>query len=56
VFPLPVVEGRVADAELAAELGDRGTVPGLPERLGDLLVGVSGLLRRRPSRTERTAL
>jgi len=37
---------NVALSYLAAELGDRSALLRLPERLGDPLVGVSGLLRQ----------
>lgn len=45
---LPVVERRLADRELSAELGYGGTLFGLPEHLRDLLVGISGFFMDDP--------
>ena len=38
---LPRIEGGVTDAELPAEIADRGTTLGLPDGLDDLLFGES---------------
>jgi Transposase len=45
---LPGVEGRLTDAELAADLGGGGALLGLTQRLGDLLLGEPRLLHRDP--------
>ena len=45
---LPAVEGLLADAELAADVGDRRTGLGLAERVGDLLLSKGGLLHLAP--------
>jgi hypothetical protein len=43
-------EGRLADAERAADLGGGDALLGLPERVSDQLLRVPGLLHRRSSR------
>ncbi len=40
-FLLPRIEGSVTDAELPAEIADRGTTLGLPDGIDDLLFGES---------------